>query len=150
MESMTRLNQTAAAVALASGAHAATDITGFGLAGHLHKLALASGVEAVVDVDAVPVLPGAWALLDEGFVPGGTIKNRDFLAEWFDGGNDKRTLTMLADAQTSGGLLFACPPDAAAAAVADLTGTGHSAAVIGELVAGRAGSIRLIEEGLPC
>ena len=148
--SMTRLNQTAASVAQASGAHAATDITGFGLAGHLHKLALASGVEAVVDVDAVPVLPGAWALLDEGFVPGGTTKNREFLAGWFEGGHDKRALTMLSDAQTSGGLLFACPPEAAAAAVADLTATGHSAAVIGELVAGRAGSIRLTEKGLPC
>ena len=165
--SMTLLNQTAAAVAQASGACAATDITGFGLVGHLHKLALASGVEAVVDVDAVPVLPGAWSLLDEGFVPGGTIKNRDFVGAWIDGEYDERAFTMMADAQTSGGLLFACPPEAAATAVADLTGTGHSAAVIGELVAGRAGFIRLIsnggagresrshprphaEEGLPC
>ena len=146
---MTRLNQVAAGAARASRASAATDITGFGLLGHLHKLALASGVAAVVDAASVPVLPGAWALLDEGFVPGGSARNRDFIRPWVDDGDDERVLTMLADAQTSGGLLFACPPPAAAVAVTELTGTGHSAAVIGELVEGRPGSIRLISNGGP-
>ena len=147
--SMTRLNQTAAASARASGASAATDITGFGLIGHLHKLALASGVSAVVDVDAVPVLPGAWTLLDEGFVPGGSTRNLDFMRPWIDDGPDERALTMLADAQTSGGLLFACPPQAAKIAVDELAGSGHAVAVIGELTEGRPGTIRLITNGGP-
>jgi selenide,water dikinase len=147
--SMTRLNRTAAACARASGASAATDITGFGLIGHLHKLALASGVSAVVDVDSVPVLPGARTLLDEGFVPGGSTRNRDFMRPWIDDDPDERALTMLADAQTSGGLLFACPPQAAKVAVDELAGSGHAVAVIGELTAGHPGTIRLISNGGP-
>ena len=147
--SMTRLNLTASVSARASGASAATDITGFGLLGHLHKLALASGVSAVVDPDAVPVLPGAWTLLDEGFVPGGSDRNREFLRPWIEDGHDERVLTMLADAQTSGGMLFACPPQAAETAVADLAGSGHAVAVIGELVEGRPGTIRLLSKGGP-
>lgn len=144
LASMTRLNAAAAAVALESRASAATDVTGFGLLGHLHKMAEASDLAAVVEVEAVPVLPGAWGLLDAGFVPGGTQRNREFIAEWIEEGNADSILTMLADAQTSGGLLFACPPDAAAAAVAELRRTGHDAAVIGEFVEGRAGAIRLV------
>ena len=147
--SMTRLNQTAAVAARASGASAATDITGFGLIGHLHKLALASGVSAVVDVDSVPVLPGAWTLLDEGFVPGGSTRNREFMLPWIDDGHDERALTMLTDAQTSGGLLFACSPQAAKIAVDELAGSGHAVAVIGELAEGRPGTIRLISNGGP-
>ena len=142
--SMTRLNQTAAASARQSGASAATDITGFGLIGHLHKLAQASGVSAVVDVGSVPVLPGAWTLLDEGFVPGGSAANRDFMRPWIIHSPDERALTMMADAQTSGGLLFACPPQAAETAVDELAASGHAVAVVGELTDGRPGTIRLI------
>lgn len=146
--SMTLLNHEAALAAGASRATAATDVTGFGLLGHLHKLALGSGLAAHIDVDAVPVLPGAWRLLDEGFVPGGTLRNRDFLRPWVDAGaDDERVLTMLTDAQTSGGLMFTCPPEAATEAVARLVDSGHSAAVIGRLAEGRPGSIRLSSDG---
>jgi selenide,water dikinase len=140
---MTRLNAEAAATARASGATAGTDVTGFGLLGHLHKLAAASNLAAVIDVEAVPVLPGAWELLEAGFVPGGTDRNREFFEPWVEKTDDERVLTMLCDAQTSGGLLFACRPEAAAAAVAELCGTGHAAAVVGQLLEGAPGSIRL-------
>jgi len=140
---MTRLNAEAAAIARASGSGAGTDVTGFGLLGHLHKLALASDLAAVIDVEAVPVLPGAWELLEAGFVPGGTDRNREFFGPWVEKTDDERLLTMLCDAQTSGGLLFACRPQAAAAAAAELRGTGHAAAVVGRLIQGQAGMIRL-------
>jgi selenide,water dikinase len=140
---MVRLNAEAAAVARGSGATTVTDVTGFGLLGHLHKMMLASGLGVVVDASAVPVLPGAWDLLDEGFVPGGTQRNLEFLEPWVDGPAPARTLTMLADAQTSGGLMFACSPAAAADAVTELRSSGHAAAVIGEIVGSRAGAIRV-------
>src|SRR5690349_335686 len=82
--SMTTLNADAARVAVAASASAATDVTGFGLLGHLHKLALASGVEARVRVDAVPRLPGVEALLAAGQVPGGTGRNQAFVRPFLD------------------------------------------------------------------
>ena len=145
LASMMRLNAEAAGIARSSGAAAATDVTGFGLLGHLHKLALGSQLAAVIDVDAVPVLPGAWELLDAGFVPGGTTRNREFLEPWVEKTAAERTLTMLSDAQTSGGLLFACGADVAADAVTELRRTGHAAAVVGQLIDGRAGTIRLLD-----
>jgi selenide,water dikinase len=142
---MTRLNDVAARVALASEASAATDVTGFGLLGHLQKLALASGVSAHLDLEAVPVLPGAWALLDAGYVPGGTQRNLAFVREHVraDGSVTDRELTLLSDAQTSGGLLFTCPEAAAEDAVSELRRTGHVAARVGRLGDGRAGSVRV-------
>ena len=138
---MTRLNDHAAAAAHAADATAATDVTGFGLLGHLQKLAAASGVGAVIHAEAVPVLPGAWELLDQGFAPGGTARNLDHVRPWVKGSDDQRTLTMLADAQTSGGLLFCCVPAAAEESVAMLAGRGHTAAVIGELTATDPGAV---------
>ncbi len=141
---MTRLNDRAAAAALGAGATAATDITGFGLLGHLQKLAAASGTGAVIQAESVPVLPQAWELLDQGFVPGGTARNLDHVRPRLRGSDDERTLTMLADAQTSGGLLFCCPPPGAGDAVAQLAATGHTAAIIGELTSIDPGTILVI------
>ncbi len=138
---MTRLNDEAASAALEAKATAATDITGFGLLGHLQKLATASGVGAVIRAEEVPLLPAVWELLDQGFVPGGTARNLDHVRPWVRGSDDQRTLTMLADAQTSGGLLFCCPPAAAAEAVARLMAAGHAAAVIGEVSASDPGAV---------
>jgi selenide,water dikinase len=105
---MTALNRDAAAAALAVGAVCATDVTGFGLLGHLHKLARASGVTAVVDAGAVAYLDGAREALAAGYVSGGTRRNlawvRPFLAA---GPVSEDELLLLADAQTSGGLLVA-------------------------------------------
>jgi selenide,water dikinase len=103
---MTVLNRGASEAALAAGAQAATDVTGFGLLGHLHKLARASGVTAVVEAAAVPYLDGARDALAAGYVSGGTRRNLDWVRPFLDGdavSDDE--LLLLADAQTSGGLL---------------------------------------------
>jgi selenide,water dikinase len=106
---MTTLNAQAAVAALAAGARCATDVTGFGLLGHLTKLVRASGVSAVLDAAAVPYLDGARQALADGYVSGGTRRNLDWvrphLAVSGSVGDDE--LLLLADAQTSGGLLVA-------------------------------------------
>jgi selenide, water dikinase len=106
---MTTLNAAAAAAALAAGIRCATDVTGFGLLGHLMKLVRASGVSAVLDAAAVPYLDGARQALADGYVSGGTGRNLDWvrphLAVAASIGEDE--LLLLADAQTSGGLLVA-------------------------------------------
>jgi len=140
-EHSAELAEEAASAAVEAEATAATDVTGFGLLGHLQKLAAASGVGAVIQTDAVPVLTGAWDLLDRGFAPGGTTRNLEHVRPWIRGSDDQRTLTMLADAQTSGGLLFCCSPAAAFDAVARLKAAGHGAAVIGELSATNPGCL---------
>ncbi len=118
---MTALNRDASVAALAAGASCATDVTGFGLLGHLHKLARASGVSAVIDTAAVPCLEGAREAVRDGYVSGGTRRNLDWVAPYTDFGTaDTDTRLLLADAQTSGGLLVA--------------GEVPGAPVIGELV----------------
>jgi selenide, water dikinase len=105
---MTGLNRDAAEAALSAGAVCATDVTGFGLLGHLHKLARASGLTARVDAAAVPYLDGAREALADGYVSGGTRRNLDWVLPHTDpGGTGMDELLLLADAQTSGGLLVA-------------------------------------------
>lgn len=106
---MTTLNRAASKAALHAGVVCATDVTGFGLLGHLHKLARASGVTAVVDAGAVPYLDGARDAARDGFVSGGTRRNLDWVrphTSWGPGVAELERL-LLADAQTSGGLLVA-------------------------------------------
>ena len=111
IETMTTLNAEASAAALEAGVTAATDVTGFGLLGHLYKMCRASGVGAEIDVAAVPMLEAAVRSLGEGFVPGGTRRNLDWvrseLGDRLDvgAGVSEQDVLMLADAQTSGGLL---------------------------------------------
>ena len=108
VEVMTTLNAAASQAALAAGLRCATDVTGFGLLGHLFKLARASGVSAVIDHAAVPVLAGARSALRDGYLPGGSRRNLDWVRPHADfGGLDEAELLLLADAQTSGGLLVA-------------------------------------------
>jgi selenide,water dikinase len=108
VEAMTTLNRAAAEAAVAAGVRCATDVTGFGLLGHLHKLARASGVTARVDAAAVPYLDGARTALAAGYVSGGTRRNLDWVrAGLHAGGLAEDELLLLADAQTSGGLLVA-------------------------------------------
>jgi selenide,water dikinase len=140
VQSMVRLNAEAAEAALVAGATGATDITGFGLLGHLRKMVEASGMDAILDPGAVPLLPGARELARAGLVPGGTARNLVWAGERLDPGDtDELTVTLLADAQTSGGLLFGAIPDAASAAVDRLRATGHDAAIIGRARAGNGG-----------
>jgi selenide,water dikinase len=105
---MTTLNRDASRAALAAGIRAATDVTGFGLLGHLYKMARASGVTAVVDATAVPYLAGTREALAEGFVSGGTRRNLDWVRPHADlSAVSEDEALLLADAQTSGGLLLA-------------------------------------------
>lgn len=127
---MTALNRDAAQTALGSGARAATDVTGFGLLGHLFKMVRASAVGAVIDAAAVPVLDGARESLADGFVSGGTRRNLDWVRDHLDPGPGigEDALLLLADAQTSGGLL--------------VVGEVPGCPVIGETTAGPGISIR--------
>jgi len=102
---MTTLNRDAARAALAGGVRAATDVTGFGLLGHLLKMMRASGTSAVVDAASVPYVDGARTSLADGFVPGGSRRNLDWVRDQVDADVDDDELLLLADAQTSGGLL---------------------------------------------
>lgn len=103
--SMTRLNRASSEAAVAAGARAATDVTGFGLLGHLFKMMRASGTTAVVDSTAVPYLDGARTSLKEGFVSGGTRRNLEWVRPHLSASVEQDELLLLADAQTSGGLL---------------------------------------------
>lgn len=108
VEVMTTLNDAAARAAVAAGITCATDVTGFGLLGHVHKLARASGVTAVIDAAAVPYVDGARQALADGFVPGGSARNLDWVRPHVDvSAVDGDTALLLADAQTSGGLVVA-------------------------------------------
>jgi len=107
VEAMTTLNRDASVAAVAAGVRAATDVTGFGLLGHLLKLARASGVTAVVDAAAVPYLSGAREALRDGFVSGGTRRNLDWVRPHASFAVGEEEALLLADAQTSGGLLVA-------------------------------------------
>lgn len=142
MESMSRTNAQASVAALRAGATGCTDITGFGVLGHLGQMAAASGVDAVLDVPAVPVLPGVRELVEKQVVAGGTRRNLDWMRPRVElNGFDEATALILADAQTSGGLLFGAEPTLATAAVAELTAADVPAAIVGEA---RAGTGRIV------
>ena len=107
IDTMTSLNRDASRAALAAGAVCATDVTGFGLLGHLYKLCRASGVSAALDAAAVPYLDAARPSLAAGYLPGGTRRNLDWVRPHLDSSVTDDELLLLADAQTSGGLLIA-------------------------------------------
>lgn len=107
IDNMTRLNREAAQAAVAAGVKAATDVTGFGLLGHLYKMCRASGVGAVIDSTKVPHVEGVDEALRDGFIPGGSRRNLDWVRPnlLVEGDLSEEDLVLLADAQTSGGLL---------------------------------------------
>ncbi len=118
VEVMTTLNRDGAAAARAAGAHAMTDVTGFGLLGHLHELAEASGLAAEIDAEAVPAIDGVLELLsdpDDASVAGGTRRNRAYAEEFatFSREVPEPRRWLVSDAMTSGGLLVALAPDQA-------------------------------------
>jgi selenide, water dikinase len=146
IQSMLALNREAADAMGMVEVHAATDVTGFGLLGHLHYLARASGVAARVEAASVPLLPGAEMLADAGEVPGGTRSNERFLASrvrW-PAGLPAARQTLLCDAQTSGGLLIAVPGSDLEALLEALQGKEVAGSVVGELVEGEPGSIVVV------
>jgi len=144
--SMATLNAGAARAmrATGGGVHAATDVTGFGLLGHLHNMLAASGLAAELDAAVIPLFPTAVALAERGAIPGGSKRNRDTLAPDVKFGAEvpEAIRVLLFDAQTSGGLLIAVDPDRAGALVAALEREGTPAAArIGRLTRGVAGAM---------
>jgi len=134
VEAMTALNAAGARAMRRIGARAATDVTGFGLLGHLGELLRASGVSATIEAGAVPLLPGVEELAAAGAIPGGTRRNLAAAERFTDFGTGSDvTRLLLADAQTSGGLLIAVNAPLAAALVQALADEGVAGAVIGRL-----------------
>jgi selenide, water dikinase len=145
VKSMTTLNDGAARAALKVGVSAATDVTGFGLIGHLTGMLEASRVAAELAFDAIPLLPHAKNLAARGVIPGGTKGNLEAAdrVEWAPELSvaDRH---LCADAQTSGGLLLAVPAEHEAALIAALQEEATpAAAVIGRIVSGNPGTIRV-------
>ena len=134
VRSMRQLNAEAAALAEGHDVHALTDVTGFGLMGHLREMCDASEVSARVFA-APRLLPDAEALADAGFIPGGTRRNRDALALTVDWADDVSSVLrdILCDAQTSGGLLAAVPASDASELAAEWDAAGYAAAIIGQV-----------------
>jgi selenide,water dikinase len=149
IELMATLNRAAGEAMADVGVHAATDVTGFGLLGHLRNITKASGCAANVRLDAVPVVEAAWAYVREGIVPGGTHANARFLREHVDfaDGVDDAAKLVLCDAQTSGGMLIAVAPDRLDRLVAALGERGTPcAAVVGHIEEGPAGRARVTRQ----
>jgi selenide, water dikinase len=141
---MKTLNRAAGEVIARLGAHALTDVTGFGLLGHLRNVVAASKVSARIYLDRVPVLAPAWDYVRAGIAPGGTHANFRFLADFVEYAGDlsKQEQLVLCDAQTSGGLLAAVAPDQAEAMLSALHAAGvPEAAAIGEIESASPGKL---------
>lgn len=147
MATLNRLPAHAIALAQEKGhkVHACTDITGFGLLGHLYEMTFASGVSARLDKNQIPVIPGCLDFVNMGIIPEGAYTNRKFYSRWLNDGksSDDAFEMLLADPQTSGGLLIAAPPEASLAIMQEIKDSGYSLAcsIIGEIEAGNTGMI---------
>jgi selenide, water dikinase len=143
---MEELNAAGAEAMLAAGARAATDVTGFGLLGHLQKMLLASGVSAEVFAGEVPLLPGAEDLARAGQIPGGSRRNREHLNEWvtWDENVPEVLRVLLTDAQTSGGLLIAASPTILPSMLEEMSERRVTVVDIGAVTTGRAGTIAVV------
>lgn len=134
---MSKLNRAASEAMLKVGVNACTDVTGFGLIGHLNNIMEASGAGAELRLSDIPVIPGAWELLEQGIVPGGTHRNFEGAGQRVRWHQDvsENTRLLLCDAQTSGGLLISVPEDRTDALLKELEAAGiEGARVIGELL----------------
>ena len=137
VEVMSTLNKAAAEAMVLVRVHACTDITGFGLLGHLREMVQGSGVGARIELSRVPTIPGLWPLVEEGIAPGGTLRNMESLRDvvvWEDGVSEGAKV-VLSDAQTSGGLLMSVAPEKTNQLMDALVEAGvKGASVIGEVV----------------
>lgn len=145
--SMLRLNRGAAQLLMEFGVRGCTDVTGFGLLGHLSEMLLASGCGAALRLEAVPILPGAAGYAETGFFAGGLGRNRQFLEELSRRGRlelrladglPEARLGLLFDSETSGGLLFSAPADRAAEVRERFAAAGEPVWEIGQVVPDRA------------
>jgi selenide,water dikinase len=137
VNSMATLNDKAAEIMMEFHVHACTDVTGFGLLGHACEMVQSSGVGAVFDSSAIPVLPGVRELIDMGMVPGGTYRNRDFRMDMVEQEKNVPVYIsdILFDPQTSGGLLIAVQGDEAEQMLDKMHVAGIDiAGIVGEIV----------------
>ncbi|HEY60836.1 MAG TPA: selenide, water dikinase SelD [Anaerolineae bacterium] len=142
---MSALNRAAAEAMQKFGAHACTDVTGFGLVGHLLGMMRGSNTSAIIYMDSVPILPGAFELATSGVVPGGTKNNQDYTAPYvhYAEGITHTNKVLLNDAQTSGGLLISLSADKAHELIAQLGHDGVQTVQIGEVMESK-GKIRIV------
>ena len=142
--SMQRLNQGAARAAIRAGAHAMTDVTGYGLLGHGREMAVLSGVDLEIRVRDLQWLPGAERYAAEWLFPGGMASNQLYYQQWvtFEGGISEETQALLFNPETSGGLLIAVPPEGVDQLLAELAANGDVPQRMGQVVAGE-GRIRV-------
>ena len=145
-ESMATLNRGACEVMRELGIRAATDITGFGLLGHLRQMLRVSGVSATLDSSSLPFLPGVEALSERERFPGGTVRNlKDVAVDVsFPEGMPENRRLLMADAQTSGGLLMAVHSETLPELLSQLAGRAPVAEVIGKLEEGPPGRIQVL------
>ena len=145
VKSMTALNREAATAMKRVGVRAATDVTGYGLLGHLSTLLLQSGVAAEIVAENVPVLPEVSELIIAGHIPGGTRRNLEDLEHRVEFGDQDETIRLiLADAQTSGGLLISVPEERLEELMELLEATGPVTAMIGRVTEGAPGTIKVL------
>lgn len=147
INTMATLNRAAGEAMVKVGVHAATDITGFGLMGHLKSMVRGSQVTAEIHLGQVPVLPGAWELLDRGVAPGGTHRNLHSVADTVQWSTElaEREQLLLCDAQTSGGLLISVAGDRQGALVSELKANGvEVVAVVGAVTEASSGQIKAL------
>ncbi len=143
---MSQLNLRACRIMMNYPVNACTDITGFGLLGHLNEMTQASAVDAEVVASAVPVIEEAWDMIRANMIPGGTLSNLDFVAEMtdWDPSIGRETRLVLCDAQTSGGLLISLPQNTARNLLDDLWQEGlSSSAIIGTITGKGTGRIKI-------
>jgi selenide,water dikinase len=147
VRSMAQLNRGAKDAALAAGARAATDVTGFGLLGHARQLVLAAGAGARLAAGAVPSFDCVRGLAEAGLIPGGSRRNLEDVAPStsFDASLEEIERLILSDAQTSGGLLIAVAPERETALLAELERNATLArAVVGEVIEAEAGRLEVV------
>jgi len=145
---MAQLNAGASAAMTHVGVHACTDITGYGLLGHLRGMMAGSGTSARVSWQAVPLIQGAWELAEKGIAPGGTLRNLASLQRWvtWSARLPEKASIVLSDAQTSGGLLIAVAREKLNMLQLELAKHGvGTVAVVGEVMDGRPGTIEVTQ-----
>lgn len=146
-ENLTKLNDQVLDIALKYNIHAATDVTGFGLIGHLHEMALASGVKTKLITNLVPLLPEVKDLAAQGFIPAAAYANAKSYEKYVQRNEsiEDSLVDLLYDPQTSGGLMFSVDKAEAKTLIADLKKANIEAAVIGEFVTGKKNDIGFVE-----
>ena len=144
---MSTLNRDASEAMVKVGVNACTDVTGFGLIGHLHSMVSGSGVGCKLHLSEIPAIPGAWELLQDGIAPGGTHRNLEGVGSrvrWDAGVSDESRL-LLCDAQTSGGLLISVPEERTELLLEELEAAGvKSPALIGEVLGDGSAGIEVV------